>query len=154
MFVYKTGNLLNTNADALVNTVNCIGVMEKGLALMFKEQYPYNFLKYKEACSKQLVNIGKMFIVEENDIFNNKKLIINFPTKIHWKYPSEYTYIEKGLVALRQEIINRQIKSIAIPALGCSNGGLNYNLVKPMIETILKDLNCVIYVYECTYFIN
>ena len=148
MFVYKTGNLLNTNADALVNTVNCVGVMGKGLALMFKEQYPYNFLKYQEACSKQLVNIGKMFIVEENDIFNNKKLIINFPTKIHWKNSSEYAYIEKGLVALRQEIINRQIKSIAIPALGCSNGGLNYNLVKPMIETILKDLNCVIYVYE------
>jgi macro domain protein len=89
-----------------------------------------------------------MFIYEDSNIFINKKLIINFPTKTHWKYPSQYSFIKDGLVSLKNEIISRNIQSIAIPALGCNNGGLDYDIVKEIIMKELGDLDCEIYLYE------
>lgn len=142
------GNLFESKAEALVNTVNCVGVMGKGIALQFKILFPNNFRAYKEACNKGEVKVGKMFIYEDSNIFINKKLIINFPTKTHWKYPSQYSFIKDGLVSLKSEIISRNIKSIAIPAIGCNNGGLDYNIVKEMIMKELGDLDCEIYLYE------
>lgn len=142
------GNLFESNAEALVNTVNCVGVMGKGIALQFKILFPNNFRAYKEACNKGEVKVGKMFIYEDSNIFINKKIIINFPTKTNWKYPSQYSFIKGGLVSLKNEILNRKIKSIAIPALGCNNGGLDYNIVKEMITKELGDLDCEIYLYE------
>lgn len=149
MIHHVKGNLLESDADALVNTVNCVGVMGKGIALQFKKKFPKNFELYKEACSKNEVRIGKMFITEENaNLFTDKKIIINFPTKTHWKYPSEYSYIINGLDTLKIEIVQRNIKSIAIPALGCTNGKLVYNKVHKMILDKLQDLECEIYLYE------
>ena len=149
MIHHVNGNLLKSDADALVNTVNCVGVMGKGIALQFKIKFPKNFELYREACSKNEVVIGRMFITEENaTLFTDKKIIINFPTKTHWKYPSEYSYIIDGLDALKREIVQRNIKSIAIPALGCTNGKLDYNKVHQMILNKLQDLECEIYLYE------
>lgn len=147
MISYVTGNLLDSEAQALVNTVNTVGVMGKGLALQFKERYPLNYRLYRDACKKGNVVIGQMFITEENTL-QGKKIIINFPTKTSWRKPSSYSFIENGLVALREEIIQLGIKSIAIPPLGSRNGGLDWNQVKPMIVRALSDLDCDVLVYE------
>ena len=147
MIKFVKGNLLESDAQALVNTVNTEGVMGKGIALQFKEAFPVNYSLYREACEKQLVTIGKMFVTQELTL-TGIKIIINFPTKTTWKKPSEYSYIESGLVALRQEVIFRNISSIAIPPLGAHNGGLDWSIVKQMIVSYLQDLDCLIYLYE------
>lgn len=147
MIQYTTGNLLTSNAEALVNTVNTVGVMGKGIALQFKNLYPQNFRIYQKACKADALKIGELLIVEEGNLVD-RKLIINFPTKQHWREPSQYDYIEKGLRALRMEIESRQIRSIAIPPLGCGNGGLDWSKVKPMIQRALHDLEAEIYVFE------
>ncbi len=97
MIKFKTGNILTDESDAIVNTVNCVGVMGKGLALQFKKAYPDNFTKYKTACSKGLINPGKMFVTQHSDLVSTQ-WIINFPTKKHWKGDSKIDYIEQGLV--------------------------------------------------------
>ena len=150
MISYTTGDLLKSEAQALVNTVNTEGVMGKGLALQFKSAFPENYKIYRNACKKGQFSVGQVLITEEIDIFGNRKLIINFPTKTTWRKPSEYEYIHQGLVALRQEIQNRGIKSIAIPPLGSRNGGLDWNRVRQMIETELVDLDCDIILYQPT----
>ena len=150
MISYTTGDLLKSEAQALVNTVNTEGVMGKGLALQFKSAFPENYKIYRNACKKGQFSVGQMLITEEIDIFGNRKLIINFPTKTTWRKPSEYEYIHQGLVVLRQEIQNRGIKSIAIPPLGSRNGGLDWNRVRQMIETELADLDCNIMLYQPT----
>ncbi len=139
MFEFKRGNLLIEQADAIVNTVNCVGVMGKGIALQFKKAYPDNFKQYENACKKGLVVPGKMFIVDLNSI-TQPHYIINFPTKIHWKNKSRLDDIENGLISLKKDIKNLNIKSIAIPPLGCGLGGLKWNDVKFKIEKILNDL--------------
>lgn len=141
------GNLLESDAQALVNTVNTVGVMGKGIALQFKENFPDNYKEYRAACKRGDVKIGKMFITTENSI-NGKKIIINFPTKTTWRKPSEYSYIENGLADLRNVILNYNITSIAIPPLGSHNGGLDWQIVKKMIVDKLNDLDCTIYLYE------
>jgi O-acetyl-ADP-ribose deacetylase (regulator of RNase III) len=148
MIQYVKGNLLDSNAEALVNTVNTVGVMGKGIALQFKEAFPENYRVYKTACRNNTFHIGEVLIVEDSNLATGNKLIVNFPTKTHWKLPSEYSYIKQGLVALRQEIIARQIRSIAIPPLGSHNGGLDWLIVKRMIEESLEDLDCEILLYE------
>lgn len=148
MIHYVKGNLLESNAQALVNTVNTVGVMGKGIALQFKEAFPENYRVYRDACQKKELHVGRMLVVEDSNLTSGRKLIINFPTKTHWKYPSEYSFIEQGLQALRTEITNRRITSIAIPPLGSHNGGLDWLKVKQMIETALADLDCDIYLYE------
>jgi len=148
MIHYVKGNLLESKAEALVNTVNTVGVMGKGIALQFKEAYPENFRVYYNACRKKELHIGNVLIVEDSNLTSGPKIIVNFPTKTHWRYPSEYSYIRMGLQSLRREIISRHIRSIAIPPLGSHNGGLDWFRVKQMIELALADVKCEIYLYE------
>ena len=148
MIHYVTGNLLESPVQALVNTVNTVGVMGKGIALQFREAFPHNYSIYRNACQNKELNVGMMLVVQDTSSAGEPKIIINFPTKTHWRLPSEYAYIEQGLVSLRNEITSRDIKSIAIPPLGSRNGGLDWMRVKPMVEQALADLDCDIYLYE------
>ena len=145
---------MDSTAQALVNTVNTVGVMGKGIALQFKKQFPNNYKVYKEACKNKELKIGDLLVTEEESLLSGKKFIINFPTKTHWRYPSEYEYIEKGLHALVDVIREKKIKSIAIPPLGSGNGGLDWTKVRAMIEHKLQGLDCVIYLYEPTHAIK
>lgn len=148
MIRFIKGNLLESDAAALVNTVNTVGVMGKGLALQFKEAFPENYALYRKACMEQKVHVGTMFITEDTDIFGNKKVIVNFPTKTTWRKPSEYIYIKDGLVDLRNQIQANHWESIAIPPLGSHNGGLDWIKVKEMIVSALSNLDCDIQIYE------
>lgn len=140
--------MLRADAEALVNTVNTVGVMGKGIALQFKEAFPFNNKLYVEACKNKALAPGKMLAVWDNNLIYGKKRIINFPTKVHWKQPSKYEYIEEGLKALKDLIIQENIQSIAIPPLGAGNGGLDWEKVKPMIIAALGDMPVEIQVYE------
>jgi O-acetyl-ADP-ribose deacetylase (regulator of RNase III)/uncharacterized protein YwgA len=145
---YITGNLLEAQTEALVNTVNTVGVMGKGIALQFKERFPLNFKIYADACKKGEMQVGKMLVVKEIT-FNGEKLIINFPTKTEWFKKSQYNYIEDGLKDLANVIAEYNIKSIAIPPLGCGNGGLKWEKVRPMMDKYLGQLsNVAIQIYE------
>ena len=124
MITYKQGNILFEQTDAIINTVNCVGIMGRGIALQFKKSYPDNFKAYKQACDKGEVQPGKMFIYSLGSLFS-PKYIINFPTKRHWKGKSNIKDIQAGLLALKNDIQTLEIKSIAIPPLGCGLGGLN-----------------------------
>ena len=148
MIHFTKGNMMTSSAEALVNTVNTVGVMGKGIALQFKEEFPKNFLTYKVACSSGELTPGKLLITRERNSNGEEKTIINFPTKLHWRNPSRYEYITEGLAELVKAISEHNIKSIAIPPLGCGNGGLDWNIVKGMIEEALKDVECEIYIYE------
>ena len=139
---------MTSSAEALVNTVNTVGVMGKGVALQFKEEFPKNLLKYKEACNSGELTPGELLITRELNSNGEEKIIINFPTKLHWRNPSKYEYITKGLKKLTKAISELNIKSIAIPPLGCGNGGLDWNIVKRMIEEALNSIDCEIYIYE------
>lgn len=150
MIKYIEGNLLESKAEALVNTVNLDGVMGKGIALQFKNQFPENFKAYKKACDNNEIAIGKSFVFIEETLLGGQKIIVNFPTKTTWRKPSEYSYIEAGLVDLKQIIAQYNIKSIAIPALGAGNGGLDWGEVQKRIEYYLHDVHCEISVYEPT----
>lgn len=140
MIKYARGNLLEARVDALVNTVNCVGVMGKGIALQFKQTFPDNFKKYERACKQKLVVPGHMFVVAHNDILG-PKFIINFPTKRHWKDRSYIEDIISGLHDLVAIVRKHEIKSIAIPPLGCGNGGLQWAEVQPLIEEMAKQIS-------------
>jgi len=140
MITYKTGNLLTEDVEALVNTVNCVGVMGRGIALQFKKQFPENFKKYEKACKQESVVPGKMFVHETGNL-TNPKFIINFPTKRHWRGASRLEDIEAGLTDLVSVIRKYNIKSIALPPLGCGLGGLDWNVVREHIENKLKELS-------------
>ena len=148
MISFVKGNLLESSAQALVNTVNTVGVMGKGIALQFKEAYPNNYILYRKACKDKLVRVGSMFITHEQNVYGINKIIVNFPTKTTWRKPSEYSYIEMGLKDLKDKILEYHIESIAIPPLGSHNGGLDWNVVKQMIINQLSELNCDIILYE------
>lgn len=149
MIEFTKGDLLTSSAYALVNTVNTVGVMGKGIALHFKEVFPYNFSVYAEACKRGEMKPGKMLVVKDSNLDLGERLIINFPTKVHWRNPSEYEYIESGLDDLVRVIRDYGVNSIAIPPLGCGNGGLDWTVVKGMIEQALAPLEGVdIHVYE------
>ncbi|QIR40294.1 Appr-1-p processing protein [Tolypothrix sp. PCC 7910] len=139
MIEFKQGNLLEENAEALVNTVNCVGVMGKGIALQFKQAYPDNFRHYEKACKASEVQPGRMFTVATGSLFH-PRYIINFPTKRHWKGKSKIEDIKSGLVALVTEVQKLGITSIAIPPLGCGNGGLEWFEVKLLIESAFAQL--------------
>lgn len=147
MIKFVKGNLLNANTEALVNTVNTVGVMGKGIALQFKNCFPNNFKIYHDACKNKTFTTGQILTVQEGDLLN-QKYILNFPTKAHWRSPSKIEYIETGLVALKNEIKKHKIKSIAIPPLGCGNGGLNWKIVKELMVGELEDLDLEIHIYE------
>lgn len=140
--------MLKAKAEALVNTVNTVGVMGKGIALQFKETFPHNNKLYIDACKSKQLEPGKLLAVWDSNLLLGRKLIINFPTKTHWRYPSKYEYIEKGLVALVDLIKSKNIQSIALPPLGCGNGGLAWPRVKDMIIKYLGSLPVDITIYE------
>lgn len=146
--IYLKGNLLEAKTQALVNTVNTVGVMGKGIALQFKEAFPGNFRIYTTACKNKELVPGKLLVVKEQT-FNGEKIIINFPTKTEWYQKSKYEYIEDGLKDLVNVIKAYKIESIAIPPLGCGNGGLKWDKVKALIEEYLGDIpNIQIQVFE------
>lgn len=145
---YLKGNLLEAHTQALVNTVNTVGVMGKGIALQFKEAFPMNFKIYAAACKKKELQTGKLLVVKEQTL-EGEKIIINFPTKTEWFMKSKYEYVEEGLMELAKVIEEYKIESIAIPPLGCGNGGLKWGKVRPMIEAYLGHLSHVnILVFE------
>lgn len=138
MIIYSSGDIFESSSVALVNAVNCQGVMGKGIAYQFKVKFPENYIIYKKACDDNRFKIGDILITSENE-----KIIVNFPTKDSWRKKSQYDYIEKGLLTLKQEIIKRNIPSISLPPLGCGNGGLDWECVENMITSILSDLDSV-----------
>lgn len=148
MLHYSKGDLLQSRAQALVNPVNTMGIMGKGIALQFKEAFPANFKLYAAACKNKELEPGKLLSNWDTNLLYGRKLIINFPTKTNWRLPSKYEYIEKGLVALRDLIRKENIQSVALPPLGCGNGGLDWNIVQPMIENYLGNLPADIFVYS------
>jgi len=133
------GNLLQAEAEALVNTVNCVGFMGKGIALQFKQAFPENYEAYHRACEAGEVRPGRMFIFKTGSMVN-PKYIINFPTKRHWRGDSKIEDIEAGLKALSEEVRRLGIKSIAVPPLGCGLGGLSWSVVGPMITKAFSQL--------------
>lgn len=139
MIEEATGNLLEADVDALVNTVNTVGVMGKGIALQFKRAFPENFRQYEKACKNKQMNLGAMF-VHELSAMAGPRFIINFPTKGHWKAQSRIEDIDSGLRDLREVIEKFSITSIAVPPLGCGNGGLDWTQVYPLIQDVLGDL--------------
>ena len=148
MIEFVRGDLLADDAEALVNTVNCVGVMGRGIALQFKKAFPDNFKAYEAGCRRGEVVPGRMFVFDTGQLMN-PRYIINFPTKRHWRGMSRLPDIEAGLDALAEEIRNRNIRSIAVPPLGCGLGGLDWDVVRPLIVGALKDLDGVrIAVYE------
>lgn len=142
MIRYTQGNLLEAPAEALVNTVNEIGVMGKGIALMFREAFPENARQYLDACKAKQVHVGTMFVVRERDL-TGQRWIINFPTKKHWRQPSKLEWIRDGLKDLARVIRDKQIRSVAVPPLGCGAGGLEWSQVKQEIELALDELDDV-----------
>ena len=150
MITFTKGNLLESNAEALVNTVNTVGVMGKGVALMFKEAFPENFKAYEAACKRREVEVGRVLLTERQQLMG-PKWIINFPTKKHWRHPSKIEWIEEGLKDLKRIIVEKKIRSIALPPLGSGNGGLNWVDVRSKIQTTLGSLPDVdVIVYEPT----
>ena len=148
MMKFKTGDIFTEDAEALVNSVNCVGVMGRGIALQFKNMYPVNFKSYADACKRKEVQPGRMLVFETGQI-TNPRYIINFPTKRHWRGKSRIEDIESGLASLAQEIVARNIRSIAIPPLGSDLGGLKWQDVRPLIEASLRELDEVqIIVFE------
>lgn len=146
---YKSGNLFQEPTEAIVNTVNCVGVMGKGVALEFKKRWPENYKAYKILCDQKRLVTGKMFVFETSNLFESKqRYLINFPTKAHWRSKSKLSYIEEGLDDFVIQIKKNGIKSVAIPPLGCGNGGLNWDDVRALIENKLEnlsDVQCVVF---------
>ncbi len=142
MIEYIEGNIFDSPAQVIVNTVNTVGVMGKGIALEFKNRYPQMFEKYKTACEKHMLTIGKLMLVSAPD-----HMLLLFPTKENWRYPSKISYIEQGLKRFCDNYAQRGITSIAFPKLGCGNGELDWNEVHPLMERYLKDLPIDVYIY-------
>lgn len=151
MIESKFDDLLTANVEAIVNAVNCVGIMGKGIALQFKIKYPENYKFYKKTCDQGHMITGKVLIFEKKSL-GNPKYIINFPTKGHWREKSTIEYIFKGMASLIEEVKRLKINSIAIPALGSGLGGLDWKEVKPIIIHELSSLSNVdIWLYEPYY---
>jgi O-acetyl-ADP-ribose deacetylase (regulator of RNase III) len=149
MITFTQGNLLEARAEALVNTVNTVGVMGKGIALMFKERFAENFHRYAAACKAKEVRTGKMLVTEVREL-DGPRWIVNFPTKQHWRGDSKIEWITEGLQDLRRFLIENKVESVAIPPLGAGNGGLDWAEVRARIEAALSDLESKILVFEPT----
>lgn len=146
MLTYLRGDLLSSPAQVQVNTVNVVGVMGKGIALQFKNKYPEMFKSYRQICEKHLFDVGNLYLWK-----SSKKWILLFPTKKHWRNPSKIEYIESGLKKFVENYDRLGIESIAFPKLGCGNGNLDWNIVKPIMEKYLKPLPINIYIYIDNY---
>lgn len=150
MIHFKTGDILEENAEALVNTVNCVGAMGRGIALQFKKSFPRNFRFYADACKRSVVRPGHMLVFETHALAN-PRYIINFPTKRHWRARSRIEDIRAGLADLVRVIRERGIRSIAVPPLGSGLGGLEWETVRRHIEEALGGVGGVeITVFEPT----
>lgn len=148
MIRHTQGDILKAEAEALVNTVNCVGVMGRGISLQFRQAFPENFKAYEIACKRGEVQPGRMFVFEIGRL-TMPRYIINFPTKRHWRGKSRIEDIQAGLVALVREVQTHDIRSIAIPPLGSGLGGLDWSTVRPLITKAFADLPTVaVYVYE------
>ena len=151
MIEYQTGDILEADAQALVNSVNCMGVMGKGIALQFKQKFPQNFRRYEEVCKNDALKPGRVFVHDRGALFSDdqaQRYIVNVPTKTHWRLPSEIEYIEEGMQALVDEVQQRGITSVAIPPLGCGNGGLEWTHVEAIIRQQMQavtDTRVVLY---------
>lgn len=145
MIKFVTGDLFESGADCLVNPVNCEGVMGKGAAYQFKVRFPQNYKDYVRACKSGELRIGTIHFYQEDGIW-----IVNFPTKDRWRQKSKMDYIEKGLDELVKFIIAYRPDKIAIPALGCGNGGLDWNVVKDIVCEKLSsvEMECDFLIYE------
>ncbi|MBD8890843.1 type II toxin-antitoxin system antitoxin DNA ADP-ribosyl glycohydrolase DarG [Roseibium litorale] len=147
MITFLKGDILQANADAIINTVNCVGIMGRGIALQFKNVFPENFKAYESACKRDEVNPGRMFVFETGEL--SPRYIINFPTKRHWKGKSRIEDIDSGLIDLVKVIQRFRITSIAVPPLGSGLGGLDWNDVRPRIVAALEPLDSVqVLIYE------
>lgn len=147
MITFTKGDLFESQAESLVNPVNCAGVMGKGIALQFKQRFHENFRAYEEACAFREVQTGKMFVTQPTEQ-GAPRWIVNFPTKKHWSNPSKLEFIEDGLKDLRRFLIEQKVQSVAIPALGSGLGGLDWKDVRRLIEKELAGLETEIMVYE------
>ena len=142
--ILENRNIFDSQCQTIVNTVNCVGVMGKGLALEMKKRYPDMFEKYKDFCNKGLIDVGKLWLYKHSD----EKWILNFPTKKHWKNPSEYEYIEDGMIKFVETYKERGIKTVAFPMLGCSNGGLDKDIVlQIMTKYLIKCTDLFVEIY-------
>lgn len=143
MITFQNGNMFAYQFDALINPVNCKGVMGKGLALEFKKKYPQNFMAYRKICDEHLLQPGSIYVTH----FRPDPIIINFATKDHWKNPSKIEYIQKGMQQIVELLNNHRITSIAIPKIGCGLGGLNWEEVLPIITDKLQDFDINITIF-------
>lgn len=150
MIQFVTGNFFDYKADIRINTVNCVGIMGAGVALQFKNKFPEMYKDYLKACNDGNIQIGRPHVWSNNNFFNENDniIIINFPTKLHWKNPSEYEYVEKGLQWLSNFLKDYRGKTITVPALGCGHGGLDWSIVKEMIIKYLSKIEMNILVFE------
>lgn len=145
MLIYRRTSLLESTAQTLVNTVNCVGVMGKGIALAFKEREPQMFAAYKKICDQKLLEPGKLWLWRGND-----HLTLNFPTKIHWRNPSKLEWIEAGLRKFVETYKSLGLTEVSFPRLGCGNGNLDWNDVRPLMERYLSPLPIQIYIHDYT----
>ena len=156
MINYVSGNLLDDDADALVNTVNCVGVMGKGIALAFKKKFPANYTAYKAACAAGNVSPGSLFSFREiSGLYDlPSQHILNVATKKHWRQPSKLEYVEDGIAKIADYLSKGEVRSIAIPPLGCGNGGLDWDVVGPkLVDALVKfqDIDIRLYAPQVTH---
>jgi O-acetyl-ADP-ribose deacetylase (regulator of RNase III) len=143
MLIYHRTSIFDSPAQTVVNTVNCVGVMGKGIAARFREQYPEMFLAYRDICARKLLQPGMLWLWKAHD-----RWILNFPTKRHWRHPSKLEWIDAGLKKFVAEYERRGITDVSFPRLGCGNGGLNWDAVRPIMEAHLAPLPITIYVHD------
>jgi O-acetyl-ADP-ribose deacetylase (regulator of RNase III) len=147
----RTGDIFESGAEMLVNPVNCVGVMGKGLAAEFKKRFPDAFKPYKAACSAGEVQPGKLMVVQRpvrQNATPGPEYVVHFPTKNHWRQPSQYRYVKSGLEQLKELVASVQPRCVALPALGCGLGGLEWTRVRAMIEEVLGESDTEFLVYE------
>ena len=146
MITYVKGDIFSSPSKIIVNTVNTVGVMGKGVALEFKKRYPDMFLSYKSLCDEKRLDVGKLVLWR-----NSEKWVLLFPTKKHWRNPSKLEYIEQGLIKFVENWDKLGANSIAFPRLGCGNGGLNWDVVRPLMEKYLNPLPLQVLIYVDKY---
>jgi len=146
MLIYRRTSLLESTAQTVVNTVNCVGVMGKGIAKAFKEREPEMFAAYKRICDQKLLAPGKLWLWKSP----NASWVLNFPTKQHWRNPSRIEWIEAGLRKFVEHYAALGIQEISFPQLGCGNGGLKWRAVKPVMERYLRDVPIQVYIHDYT----
>jgi len=145
MLTYKRTGLLEANTQTLVNTVNCVGVMGKGIAKAFKQREPNMFTAYKRICDDKLLEPGKLWLWR-----GSEQWVLNFPTKRHWRSPSKIEWVESGLDKFVQTFEAQGVTEIAFPKLGCGNGGLEWEEVKLLMERYLSDLPIPVFIHDYT----